>query len=315
VTPPTAASRIYRWITLPAATAVWVLGALALHDLLWELYDTLPPEVIDEAGDLLSYYEVVPYVVLLVFMLFYPFWILLVRDALPLLFAQKRRRLTRSRKKMAALLSRRYELGPGGVELLMQNDQEMGTYLERFLHDHNVPHTPVLYDDHGKYLFRSPQKVQTLAAALLRSIGKGHDNELFVLLVDLVELEGELGPLLRAVKVARARHHQVMLICPWPPDLEPPGAAPPPSPLEPVVRTAAARGRGRRGRVPDPMLSVTELRGFLHNVLGHRYHVAYHRLRRTFARLQVPVVCAGAGEPVQLVLDRVDRLRSVRRKR
>jgi hypothetical protein len=221
--------------------------------------------------------------------------------------------MMRCRKKMAALLARRYELGPGGVELLLQDDREMGTYLERFLHDHHVPHTPVLYDNHGQFLFRSPQKVEKLATALLRSIGRGHDNELFVLLVDLVELEGELGPLLRAVKVALARHHQVVLICPWPPDLDPPGAAPPPSPLEPVLKGAGQRGR--RSRVPQPMLSTGELRTFLHRVLGHRYHTAFHRLRRTFARLQVPVVCAASGEPVQMILDRVDRLRSVRRKR
>ena len=55
-----------------------------------------------------------------------------------------------------------------------------------------------------------------LAATLLRSVGKGHDNELFVLLVDLIELSDRLEPLLRAVRVALARHHQVIVVCPWP---------------------------------------------------------------------------------------------------
>ena len=34
-----------------------------------------------------------------------------------------------------------------------------------------------------------------------------------------------------------------------------------------------------------------------------------------FARVQVPVVCAAEGDPVPLILDRLDRLRGQRRRR
>src|SRR6185437_11687241 len=74
----------------------------------------------------------------------------------------------------------------------------------------------------GRYLFAAPEKVPVLAQALLRAVGKGRDNELFVLLVDLLELDDYLEPILRAVSVALGRHHQVILLCPWPPGLAPP---------------------------------------------------------------------------------------------
>src|SRR5439155_358262 len=76
-----------------------------------------------------------------------------------------------------------------------------------------------LYDARGRYLFAAPRKVEVLAGALLRAVGKGRDNELFVLLADLLELDDHLAPLLAAVKVAVARHHQIMVVCPWPPGI------------------------------------------------------------------------------------------------
>jgi hypothetical protein len=125
-----------------------------------------------------------------------------------------------------------------------------------------------------------------IAHALLRAVGKGHDNELFVLLVDLIELTDNLAPLLRAVKVTLARHHQLLIICPWPAGVPLPGTNPPP--LEKLAKE-------------PPLL--------LRQATHRRLHAAYHLLRRTFARVGVPVVCAAEGDPTRLILDRLDRLR------
>jgi hypothetical protein len=142
--------------------------------------------------------------------------------------------------------------------------------------------------------------VDVLARALLSAVGKGHDNELFVLMADLLELDDRLGPLLRAVKVALARHHQVVLICPWPPGVPLPGEEPR-SPVQPAGH-------------PRPA-SVAALLPVLDEAATRRFHGAYRRLRLTFARLGVPVVCAAARDPVRLILDRMDRLRQLGRRR
>ena len=49
-----------------------------------------------------------------------------------------------------------------------------------------------------------------------------------MLLADLLELDDSLDSLLKAVRVAVGRHHQVMLIVPWPAGMRPPTEEPEP---------------------------------------------------------------------------------------
>ena len=62
-------------------------------------------------------------------------------------------------------------------------------------------------------------------------------------------------------------------------------------------------------------MTPAEMKKFLKQVMARRYQRAFHRLRKTFARLHVPVVCAMAGDSVPLILERLDRLRGMRRRR
>jgi uncharacterized protein (DUF58 family) len=213
---------------------------------------------------------------------------------LPQIVLSRRRRQTRWRKRLAALLSFRYGLAPGGLAALMEQDGPFARYVQRFLAEHQVPYELPLYDGHGRYLFAAPAKVSVLAAALLRAVGKGHDNELFVLLADLLELGDQLTPLLSAAKVAVARHHQVMVICPWPPGV--------PLPSKPGA-TRAERLAALAAPLPVALRRAAVL----------RFHRAYYRVRRTFARLGVPVLCARDEDTPHLVLERLERLRTQER--
>jgi uncharacterized protein (DUF58 family) len=208
-------------------------------------------------------------------------------------FSPGTRRLGRWRKCLAALLAERYRLGPGGLAQLLEDNEQFALWVQRFLAEHHVPYALPLYDRRGEYLFASPGKIEVLARALLRAISRVRDNELFVLLVDLMELSDRLDPLLRAVKVTLARHHRVLLICPWPPGVPPP-------PVRSTVRpeeTPAPWSAG--GAAVITQLTATRLRR------------AFHRLRRRFGKMGVPVVCAASGDPVRLILARVNQLRSV----
>jgi uncharacterized protein (DUF58 family) len=203
-------------------------------------------------------------------------------------FSAQRRRQFRWRKHLAAIFSLRHGTDAGGLARLLEDDRLMETRLQEFLAEHHVPYPLPLYDAGGGYAFASPGKVKAIADALLRTVARGRDNELYVLLVDLVELDGWLDPLLRAVKVARARHHQVMLVCPWPP-----GAAAPSKIGEILVVN------------PDSPDEVLE------SLTHRRWLRGYQRVRRTFSRLGVPVLTAADTDVPRLVLERLDRLRSM----
>jgi hypothetical protein len=169
----------------------------------------------------------------------------------------------------------------------MEDDDLFSLHLHHFLAEHQVPCAVPLYDEQGRYLFAVPEKVPVLAKALMQAVGRGRDNELFVLMADLLELDGQLEPLFRAVRVALGRHHQVLLVCPWPEDV-------------PMPEDEARRR-------PDDTL-----RGLLRETTIRRFHTAYARLRQAFARLGVQMICAADDETVPLVVRRLEQIRMAR---
>jgi uncharacterized protein (DUF58 family) len=211
------------------------------------------------------------------------------------------------RKQLAAILAVRHHLGPGGLALLLEDDERFVLEIQQFLHEHHIPFEQPLFGPGGEYLFAAPAKVEVLAGALRRAVGRGRDNELFVLMADLLEIPDQLDPLLSAVKMAAARHHHLMVVCPWPPGVPPPDR----SGREATKREARYQhalqdlARGNR--------SVQVLELVLKHTTMLRLHRAYDDLRHTFARLGVPVMCARHDESVQLILNRLERLRVLER--
>lgn len=205
---------------------------------------------------------------------------------------------TARRKQLAALYAALDGAGPGAVERHLNDDESFARRTTRFLLDHRVRLPLVLHDESGRYRFRSERKVQVLANAIIRSVTRARDNELYVVLADLVELADELKPLVRAAQVARARHHQVLVILPWPADVPPP----------PDRRTASpARGQG--------ITKSVRIGGLVRSVLASRYHRGFAEVRSELARAGATVVRVEDGDPVRLVLDRIDRLRGTRTRR
>lgn len=196
------------------------------------------------------------------------------------------RRRAAWRKRLAAVIATLEQSPPGALPLMLEDDATCAAALQRFLAAHQVPYDVPLYDVRGRYLFARPAKVDALAKALLRAVGRGRDNELFVVLADLLELDDHLAPLVKAVRVARARHHQVLIVCPWPVglSLDDAPALPPPGATAAEIVRYAGTARARRG---------------------------WATVRRAFGRLGVPVLSASADDPARLILHRLEQLRTL----
>jgi uncharacterized protein (DUF58 family) len=211
-----------------------------------------------------------------------PFWSFRLRNP-----------LRRWRKRLASVLSVRHGLGPGGMPLLLDDDEAMRRHVVRFLGDHQVACPIPLFDAKGRYRFRSPSKMQVLSAALARSVALGKDNELFVLLVDLFDVDLAEKPeafesFLRSIRMAQARRHQVMVILPWP---------------------ANVPGPGEKASEPD---FVATLQEWLHHASEVRLRQSYERLRQALAKVGVAPIVAPQEQAVPLILYRMERLRAGR---
>jgi uncharacterized protein (DUF58 family) len=199
----------------------------------------------------------------------------------------KRRRTYAARKRLAALIGVVYELPLGATGLLLEDDAACAGWLQRFLADHQMHYDVPRFDQHGRPVFARPAKLDVMARALTRCVARGRDNELFVIFADLLDLHDRLSPLLKSVRVARSRHHQVLVVCPWPEESIrrlPTGPAPPPADAK-----------------ADALVKYTrELRSAR----------AWKSIRSAFGRLGVPVLRAAKSDTARLILQRLEQLRS-----
>jgi hypothetical protein len=172
-------------------------------------------------------------------------------------------------------------LPPGSIAILSENDAICGLWLQHFLAEHRVPADVPVFDAAGRDRFATVETIHHQAASLTRAVGRGRDNELYVLMGEYVERTGRLAPLLKAARVARARHHQVV-----------------------VVQT---------GRAPGNDVGPAPSSGNLNDMLAYaercRQVRLWHKIRRAFGRLGVPVIAAGQGDPARLILHRIEQLR------
>jgi uncharacterized protein (DUF58 family) len=240
-------------------------------------------------------------------------------------FGERKKALTR-RKQLCTLLAVQDGTGPSGVERYLHDDYAYATRVAAFLQMHLLRCPVPLYDDNGEYRFRCANKAPVLAEAIIRAVSRARDNELYVIMADLAELDHDLAPIVKACRVARARHHHVLVIVPWPADV--------PSPDDPNAQTAPIvvdDEPGQRSpwdlpkRKPktqkEKMAALAALTRksnlikSVRNSLTKQYHESFRALRRQLGRVGATVMRFNDGDPVQLVLDRLDRVRGLRSRR
>lgn len=294
------------WLPVSDTRWMWVLPIPLILSALMATQAAWVNVAADVAGQLKPrtgavWIDLLAFLFLLAFVVFFPtlfvvaFWFF---HGIRGFFAPRAQRTAR-RKQLGAVYALLDNTGPAAVERAIHDDVYFAGRTARFLVDHRVRMPAVLYDRAGKFRFHSEDKAMVLAAALLRAVGRARDNELYVILADLTELGPSLAPIVSAVKVARARHHQIVVIVPWPADVPPPQTG----------RTTDPTQQSAHGTKPF------RIGNLVRSVLVSRYHRGYAAMRATFTRAGATVVRLEDGDPVAVVLDRLDRARGVRVRR
>ncbi|MFT5525013.1 MAG: hypothetical protein ACI9HK_002979 [Pirellulaceae bacterium] len=128
----------------------------------------------------------------------------------PMFPASRYRR--RQRQQLATLFCELYELPADGPTRLQQDNPVMAKYAQQFLLDAGCAPSYSVFGSSESH----QKKMDILTTELVNSVTRGRDNEIFVLLVDLLDHREGLEQLTRTIRVATARHHRVMVICPRP---------------------------------------------------------------------------------------------------
>ena len=202
--------------------------------------------------------------------------------------------IRRKRKQLGAIFTVLDGGTPATVERYIHDDEFFSARAGKFLADHHVEVPVALYDGNGRYRFRSESKAEVLQSALLGSVSRARDNELFVVLADLTELGDDMAAVLKAVRVARSRHHHVMVIVPWP------GDVPAPEPGEAMDIDPMERLRVSK------LVQIALVRG---------YQQRYEKLQKELVRVGATVLRVTDRDPIRAILDRLDRVRGARSRR
>ena len=234
----------------------------------------------------------------------------------------RRKRELTQRKQVCGLLAVQDGSGPAGIERLIHDDAAYSDRVAQFLQAHQYRCPVPLYDEAGRYRFRCETKTRSLADAMVRTVSRARDNELYVILADLAELGDDLLPLVKAAKLARARKHHVMILVPWPAEVPSPDATDETEgEPEPVDSDGRPWGppkkpkKARKVRLTSEAARVAMLAPIVMGSLTKQYHETFRHMRKALSEVGATVLRVNEGDPVQLILDRLDRVRGLRTRR
>jgi len=191
------------------------------------------------------------------------------------------------RFRLAAFLSELYNLELQSTLELALDDGRFATYIQKFLIDSGYAWLEPAIDRRGRGFHDCIAKLTPLKEAITKAVARGHDNELFVILIDLIDCTNEISTLIPAIRTALARHHRVAVICPTP-DFRRPDS------------------KNLSAELP------AEERELLLRAEQLRLNEAADRLRRRLSQIGVPVTFAADQKSIRMVLAEADLARNGR---
>ncbi len=120
------------------------------------------------------------------------------------------------RSQLANVLAEIYQLQPLQVVELVLDDNLMARYAQQFLADAGVSWMDPLVHTRSRGFHDAMATTQLLSKAITETVTTSRDNEVYVIMANLLECATNISYLLPALKMALARHHRVVVVCPTP---------------------------------------------------------------------------------------------------
>lgn len=199
-----------------------------------------------------------------------------------------KRRQFRERCLLAAAVAHLYQLPVSRHVQMIHDDGQLAFYLQNLLNRFGCAWMEPVIENRRRGDQDSLPRMQVLSDAIAGSVARARDNEIFVVLADLVDSVSGISHLVPAVRMALARHHRIVFVCPSPTFLRPTEES-----LKP-----------RSVHVADLLLAAEQV----------RLRDLSQRLQRELGRLGAAVTMSGQQNAVHMVLSQMELIRSGRSK-
>ncbi|MEZ6123040.1 MAG: DUF58 domain-containing protein [Planctomycetaceae bacterium] len=196
------------------------------------------------------------------------------------------RRLRYQKSRVAAVLAEIHQLQPMQILELVHDDQLMAASLQRFLTEAGVAWMDPLLQTRSRGFHDGMATMELLSDAIAKSVMTARDNEVYVIMANLLECATNISYLLPALRMAIARHHRVVVVCPTPMFRRPVRNAP--FPEDPTAEQLLSRAEDLR---------TEELAG---------------RLRRALRRIGAAFTLSGEEQAIRLIMNETQMARSGR---
>ena len=196
------------------------------------------------------------------------------------------RRRFQERCLLATVVAHLHGLGVDRHVQLIHDDILMAWHLQQLLNQSGSAWMAPSVEDRRRNEHDGLPRMQQLSDAIVHAVGRAKDNEVFVIVADLIDCVPAISHLIPAVRMARARHHRVAVVCPSP------------TFLRPTSESAVPES----DRVEDLLLAAEQIR--IRNLSA--------RLQRELGQLGATVAVSGQQNSVRLVLAQMELARTGR---
>lgn len=125
-------------------------------------------------------------------------------------------RVGKERTQLASVIAHWYNLSEIEHTQLLIDDGPYAHFLQRLLCEHGKAWMNPLVPDPEIAKIMSQHALDPLVHSIQQAALRAKDNEVFVIFVDLLSQPRNTNELFSAFKMAKARHHRVVVVCPTP---------------------------------------------------------------------------------------------------